>query len=87
MTATPNKNAGPASTGFTLVESILHEYRDTGRSATLDRIQSRCRDGLQKYQAAGSPKAAKESLAVETAVDHAVELIQTLLIDAKHRST
>jgi hypothetical protein len=77
------KPKDPESTGFVAVEQVLHEYRDRGKSPTLDQWSTQVKERLQQYRTEHrQPKAAKEAQAVETALALASELIQALRAEA-----
>jgi hypothetical protein len=75
--------SNPPSTGFIIVEKVLHEYRDRGKSATMAKFESEVSEGLARH-AAGTkqPKAAKEIQTVEKAMASAKELIETIRQEA-----
>ena len=75
--------SNPPSTGFIVVEKVLHEYRDRGKSPTFAKFESEVKEGLARYAAANKqPKAAKEVQAVEKAMASAKELIETIRQEA-----
>jgi hypothetical protein len=75
--------ANPPSTGFIVVEKVLHEFRDGGRSATLTKFDAEVKQGLERYSAGNKqPKAAKEVQTVEKAMASAKELIETIRKEA-----
>jgi hypothetical protein len=82
--ANNNTDNNPPSTGFVTVEEVLHEFRDRGRSLTLERWAGHVKQALEKYRAANpTPRAAKDAQAVEKAFASAVELIETMLNEGK----
>jgi hypothetical protein len=82
----PVESNNPPSTGFVSIEQVLHEFRDRGRSITMERWAVQVKQGLEKYRAANpSPRAAKEVQAIEKAFAGAVELIETMLKEGKER--
>ena len=76
--------AAESSTGFVVVERLLAEMRAKGKSPDLEKWSAQLRDGLVKYREGNkSPKAAKETQAVENAFQAAHELIQTMAMEAR----
>ena len=75
--------AAESSTGFIVVERLLAEMRGKGKSPDLEKWSAQLRDGLAKYRDVNkSPKAAKETQAVEKAFQAANELIQRMAAEA-----
>ena len=83
--ATPNN---PPSTGFTTVEKILHEFRDRGRSPSLDKLQARVGVAVAEAgPAAPAARMGKEPQFVTNAMAAAAELIHTMRREAAENTT
>ncbi len=72
------KTATPDSLGFDVIEGMLHEFRDTKKGPTLDRLTSFTEKGLAKYMAENPAAAAKKDAAV---VKEALDLAKELVLD------
>jgi hypothetical protein len=86
MTRATNGNpATPPTAGFTLIEGLLHEYRDTGRVPTLENWTTGAVQRLAQFRAANpSPQAQREATQVEQALNLAVELIAEMAKTAQN---
>jgi hypothetical protein len=68
-----------SETGFVIIERLLQERRQRGRSATLDRWLTDAKARITQYRAAvTAPKAQQEIATVEKAIETAAELVETL---------
>ena len=74
--ASSEKAASPPSLGFDVIEGMLHEYRDTGKSPSLNRLMSFSDKGLDKYLSENpSPPAQKDAALAKEALNLAKELV------------
>jgi len=72
-----------SATGFAIIERLLQEKRQRGRSLTLDRWLADAKSRLSHYRAAvTTPKAQQEAATVERALQSAAELMQTLAAES-----
>ena len=87
MSAAPKPKA-PTSTGFALVERILHEYRDRNRSPLLENLQARVTTALAQAAALpAAPAIGKEPQLIKGAMGAAIELIETMRAEARRNRT
>src|SRR5207302_425135 len=74
----PQANSSPQPTGFDILERLLHEYRDTGRSATLDRWTRQFKQRLAKFRAANKARSEAEVAVIERALNLSLELMEEI---------
>ncbi|HEY8747713.1 MAG TPA: hypothetical protein VIM11_07055 [Tepidisphaeraceae bacterium] len=80
MTETNSPNQGPATpTGFDLIEKLLGEFRDTGKSATLEKWNAEFAARLDAFKTANTnPKLLKDAGQIEKAFGSAARLLQAI---------
>lgn len=80
MTQSNSANQAKASsTGFELIEKLLAEFRDTGKSTTLEKWNREFQARLSELKAANAnPKLLKDAVQIEKAFATASKLLETI---------
>lgn len=82
--AAGNQGQNPPSLGFEIIENMLHEFRGTRRSPSLERVMAAVAQGLERYSAENpSPQAKKEAAAVQQALEDSRQLVLDIVEEAK----
>jgi len=82
--ATATKAQNPPSLGFEIIENMLHEFRGSGRSPSLERVVNAAVQGLERYGTDNpSPQAKKDAAAVRQALEESRQLVLDIVEEAK----
>jgi len=74
------------SLGFEVIENMLHEFRGSGRSPSLERVMTAALQGVERYAAENpSPQAKKEATAIQQALEDSRQLVLDIVEEAKGR--
>ena len=83
-TAPATKGQNPPSLGFEIIENMLHEFRGSGRSPSLERVVNAATQGLDRYGTDNpSPQAKKEAASVRQAIEESRQLVLDIVEEAR----
>ncbi|HSI32802.1 MAG: hypothetical protein ACAI43_25410 [Phycisphaerae bacterium] len=81
---TPGQGGNPPSLGFEMIERMLHEFRDTKRSQSLEKLVTAANDQIDRYTAQQTAPASQRDAA---SVKEAIELGRQLVVQIATEAT